>query len=227
MSPWERQLADEGLAPLDGAQTVNDRGTSWRREVNHEERAEAVKRWQTWAHAVFVSQLFSSPRQQRIWQLYADGKSYSQIQKELGGSRRSVSWAVATVESAAEPKPCANPWRQDLRGQDTAKDPRIVWYAARRRRREELKQKGEPMAAPNPLQLYDLIRLNARDEVSLGIANRRPSDRLTNVMARQTAGGMEIYAIVDKSDPTPKQLPRIILLPWTRIAQADRAQEVA
>jgi len=220
---WEKRLAAEGLAPLDCA---GDKGISARRfpadDSSHVVMASAVERWQAWARSVLGDHLFTSPKHRAVWELYAAGKSYSQIQNAVGGSRRAISWAVAAVESAAPPKPCGNPWRQDHRGHGAAKDPRIVWYAARRRRRAALKQKVEPMP-PNPITKFSRIILARNEE--LEITGRRPAVILQNVTGRFVNGGIEVLGQVDAFTKEVHAFPYVMWLPAARIRQADRMQE--
>jgi hypothetical protein len=189
--------------------------------------AEAVERWQSWARAVIDSPAITTPKQRAIWMLYADGKSYSQIQAAVGGSRRAVSWAIASVESKAPPKPCANPWRQDLRGHDQSKDPRIAWYAARRRRRADKKQLKQPQEdedmPPNPIQRFSRVLFVGHDVEWPG---QRPTDRLINANGRYVNGGIEFYSCVVKGNPNQvKEFPHAIWVSGPRIKQADREQE--
>ena len=227
MNPWERQLAEEGLASLDRGSQVSRDGAPWRAERGHEVKAETVVRWQAWARAVVDSSAISTPKQRAIWTLYAEGRSYSQIQAAVGGSRRSISWAVAAVESSAPPKPCANPWRQDLRGHEQLQDPRIAWYAARRRRRAAAKQLKQPQEdedmPPNPIQRFARVLFVGHDVEWPG---QRPTDRLINANGRYVNGGIEFYSMVVKGNPDQvKEFPRAIWVSGPRIKQADREQE--
>jgi hypothetical protein len=226
LNDWEARLASEGLAPLDQHRATSKRSASLRPWRHAAEHAEAVERWQAWAIIVLNQHEFRSDRQRAIWSLYAAGKTYSQIQAQLGGSRRSVSWAIAAVESAAPPKPCANPWRQDLRGHEQTKDPRIAWYAARRRRRAALKQSKKPEEEdmpPNPIHHFSRVLFVGHDVEWPG---QRPTDRLLNANGRFVNGGIEFYSMVIKGSPDQvKEFPRAIWVSGPRIKQADREQE--
>lgn len=109
---YERVLAKEGLSPIE-----SDAPTGRRHATVSAGDIDAVSAWQDWARAVLDSHRFDSDRQRRIWVLYADGCSYSDIQRRLNLHRRSVTRAVAEVTLMVGPPPVANPWRRDGRGE--------------------------------------------------------------------------------------------------------------
>ena len=119
-------------------------------EVSSSDASDAVDLWKSWAARVLAKHLFATQRQRHIWMLYAAGNSYTEIARDLGCSRRRISWAVGVVESTAPAKPCPNPWRRS-RISKSVRDPREAYYQARRERRPPRSDRKPSRFDPRPI----------------------------------------------------------------------------
>lgn len=221
---WEALLKAEGLGHLDGVCGATSGRHEFPVETSHVAMSDAVTMWQNWALGVLDTHAFTNERQREIWTHYASGKSYGQIQALVGGSRRAISWAVAAVESTAPVKPCGNPWRQDHKGHAAAKDPRIAWYEARRRRRAE--QRQEKTMAQSPVTRFSRILFVPGQELEV-IGRPVRNSMLMNVTGRHVNGGIEVYGQIDKATDEVHPFPYAMWLPGNRIKQADRLQDLS
>jgi hypothetical protein len=206
---FERQLAAEGLAPLDAGRMVTrgarNHHADWERTMP--ERAAAADAYLAWAWSV-VEQLgargFESDRQRKVWLLHADGLSHNEIARRLSMRRRTVTAEVSAVKVAYGPAP-PNPWRKSGR--------------------ETQMGKGEVAAIrtdqpPAPPKVFRYARILMREPLEIkGRATRH--DRLLDVDGRPHAGGIDVM-IGPEDFPGTAVEPQVITVPWWRIRQADR-----
>lgn len=151
---WDAKLASEGLAPVDDGSGQNwVRGGPGRRiefedpnlssgQVNRATaqlwtsalNPEAIDAWLSWASDVLHTHAFAKG-QRKVWELYAEGKTYSEIETATRTGRRDISRIVADVEAKSPAPPCPNPWRKSGRAAPRAEglidvaartDPRIT-----------------------------------------------------------------------------------------------------
>lgn len=134
---WERVLAEEGLAPLDGGEwSPTDRlPRNYKRVMPQRVRmggaSESADQFIAWAETVGRECRFerraqgvpSPATRRRVWELHATGMSAGDVAGSVGISRRKVKAAIAlTKQEAGIPCPVVNPWRKDLGGRLQAED---------------------------------------------------------------------------------------------------------
>ncbi len=239
-SEWERRLAAEGLAPLDAGTMVTSRGTQRRHSRGASESRELFL---SWAKGVLRTAPFKSEHQRRVWELYAAGKSVSEIQSALaalprvsrsarrvqvtGVSRRSVSLALDRVRRMlAVPSPVRNPWWKGGNGKTHLSGPALealVRKVVGKLRRmsaseQELLQHIEVHTMGNEKATttrYDRIVLK-QTLVIPGIATAK--DMLLNVDGRAHAGGIDVVLVTEKGGEKRKKR---FTIPWHAIKQAE------
>jgi hypothetical protein len=235
---WERRLAREGLAPLDSPRgdLVSKRGAHVRGNVDSSSAAVAQHR--EWALSVLGAHAFSGAGR-RAWTMYADGKSFSEIEAATGMGRRDISRLVAEVRlQHGGPE---NPWKKSGRrdSYDTHADPlvtaRLLELAlacadynaltvavegdGKLRELTGGMDMSEQLRKAAPLVMYKQIELRRGQTVQLlghtGPGGQAPKDKLPNVEGRPHVGG------IDVTYPT-KDGDAIITVPWGIINQAVR-----
>jgi len=220
---WDARLAAEGLGVVSWNQPVEARQGGGLHEAVR--RKIAVERWTAWAERVRETASFRTERHRRVWELYAAGKRYGEIQAELRCRRRAISEAVAEVEASAPPKPCANPWRQDHRGARNGTRVRHLNGFQKRKQREERERESMEAKKPAPLVHYSRILLMRGHEVMIPGATRDKST-LFNVEGRIHAGGVEVMFITDKVSGERRPVVPHVTVPWIHMIQAERLPEV-
>ena len=153
-----------------------------RRSAGHlsAEAKDAAVIWLAWAKEAGELFPFTSPRQRRIWTLYADGIPLTQINIAVGGSRRSITKAIHRV-TLAHPPPIPNPWRKS--GRDQVPTLRLV-------PREDDEDMANPLQ-PKPLLTYKAIKMRRGFAQTLP-GNPREKDILLNVEGRPTPWGIDL-----------------------------------
>jgi len=157
------------------------------------EAKDAAVIWLAWAKEAGELFPFTSPRQRRIWTLYADGIPLTQINIAVGGSRRSITKAIHRV-TLAHPPPIPNPWRKS--GRDQVPTLRLV-----------PREDDEDMAptSPKPLLTYKAIKMFRNYDGSKGgfgdtsIAATGPNpDNLSTFASQDSATGTVKVMVVSK-----------------------------
>jgi hypothetical protein len=210
-------------------------------EVEITSAREAIESWQAWAKGVLESHKFDTPRQRRIWGLYADGKTYREISIAARVSRSCVARVILTVKSQMAP---GNPWRKDPHADPIpgAADPRITTrllelatslvdleafrhLVASDETLANLNGGSMPAAPKTATYTYSLIRFRKGTSVNIpGIQLEK--ERLSNVEGRPHVGGIDVS--YDGKDTHGHQVkpPGLKTVPWWKIEEADRAVEV-
>jgi hypothetical protein len=192
-----------------------------------------VEQHLAWAREVLATHPFSTPRQKKIWGLYASGKTMIEISTKLGGSQRSITRAIGRVVRMAPPAPVANPWRKSGRlsmvaGQDASVTARLCALALQAAEPEKLRElvgDDDELSRLLPQEVrmtkalqYRRISIRRGHDISLP-GNPVVKDRLLNVEGRPHAGGIDVT--VDGKDGQPL----VVLVPWWKIDQAERVAE--
>jgi hypothetical protein len=167
---WERRLEREGLGVVNYGPNADRRLSP--------EHIGATEEWLSWAREVEDSFPFTSYRQRRIWSLYAGSLPLTQINKLVGGSRRSITKAIHRI-TLANPPPVPNPWRKSGRDQTPL---RLV-------PRED--DDMPPETKTRPLLQYSKIKLKRNDGLTLP-GNPREKDVLIDMQGRPTPWGIDL-----------------------------------
>lgn len=233
IAEYEAVLEREGLSPLDcpGGLTSNPPGRDARYFLGQEpERAEAVNGYLAWASGVLETYPFDDrpakghngdpARERRIWALYAEGKSVTEIQLELAVNRRSVTKTIERIVSRSPPAPHVNPWLPSIPLRERAE--------LRRQQREE---EMDPKKQPRPQLEYSLIRLR-RGVIIPGVGN--PKEQLVPMkghagvvmplMGTPHAGGIdvEVESFHNLKGRMRVKTRTVITVPWDNIEQANQ-----
>lgn len=245
MNEWEALLAEDGLSPID-----ND-GKNWRQQQRPgriPKDPEAVDRYLAWAKEVLQCTAFSSPYQRRVWELFSEGKTYSEIVIELkadpppGGrleatgrirqirtvpSKHSVMMAIRRVRDRAPLPPLANPWRRDSPGKVAARGQALESLVSKVMNRLR-RMSADPQELQRLLEEYTVEKNGTIRYSKILFSKHAPlqipgvavaRDYLHNIDGRPHAGGIDIT--VDTKDARGKTGRTRFTVPWHAIRQAE------
>lgn len=201
---WERRLAADGLAPVAPLRAVELRDSD-APAVEVESAAETIAAWQAWARGVLETDVFdedelpplrdakgryppgvsgtvvSKAMRRRVWDLYADGKTYREIHLALGISRAAVNRAIVAVKRAVavtkRSDACANNHVLDEANTYTAPGGRPQCLTCKRER-DKLARAIAAEAPVNPHRKGARGATPQRVEVAIKAADPRVAARL-------------------------------------------------
>ena len=226
VSEWEAVLEREGLSPLDSETRVSQRGQSAR--VQDEA---APTGFLSWARDVLDTHAFDCPRDKAVWELYAAGKTQTEILEQLpflpgapGGRRpqelrlhrKAIERSIARVKRSAPPQPIANPWIKNPRLRD-------LEY----RRMTEKEETMKPQQTRQPIE-YASIQLKTEGLDVPGLSRKGmlvPMKDHRNIvqplMGIPHAGGIDVLNLPTKDPKNPNRSTyTTVTVPWGSIKVA-------
>lgn len=233
IAEWESVLEREGLSPLDRSGLVSNGGNSTLdprpdRVAARVGKKEAVDQYLTWARDVLETYNFDDrpagpggnnadpARERRIWGLYAEGKSVTEIRLELSLSRRAVTKTIARIMARSHPAPHVNPWLPSI--------------PLRERAEQRRQQREEDMTPKRPQVEYSLIQL-VRDVNIPGVQTakaqlkpmRNHAGVVVPLMGTPHVGGIDVEVdTVTTRGGARLKTRTVITVPWWKIEQANQ-----